>query len=137
MPFMANAAIWGAILAAARTHGDAELGEQALLHLIRLEPHNSGNYILLSNIYAEQERWDDVGKLRKAMKDGGLTNVPGASSIELDGMVHEFTSRDGSHPSLHEICKVLCDITTDMKSIGYVLLPDTLNDTEEEQDCKH
>ncbi|KAK1664167.1 hypothetical protein QYE76_052326 [Lolium multiflorum] len=137
MPFLANAAIWGALLAAARTHGDAELGEQALLHLIRLEPHNSGNYILLSNIYAEQERWDEVGKLRKAMKDGGLTNVPGASSIELDGMVHEFTSRDGSHPSLHEICTVLCDITTDMKSIGYVLLPDALDDTEEEQDCKH
>jgi pentatricopeptide repeat protein len=133
MPFMANAAIWGALLAAARTHGDAELGEQALLHLIRLEPHNSGNYILLSNIYAEQERWDDVGKLRKAMKDGGLTNVPGASSVEIDGMVHEFTSRDGSHPCLHQICQVLCDITTDMKSVGYVtVLPGEPNDIEEE-----
>jgi hypothetical protein len=30
MPFMANAAIWGALLASAHTHGNAELGEQAL-----------------------------------------------------------------------------------------------------------
>ncbi|KAJ1283168.1 hypothetical protein BS78_03G107700 [Paspalum vaginatum] len=61
MPFKGNAAIWGALLAAARTH--------------------------------EQERWDDVSKLRKAIKERGLRNVPGASSIEVDGMVHEFTSR--------------------------------------------
>lgn len=132
MPFKANAAIWGALLAAARTHGDAELGEQALLHLIELEPHNSGNYILLSNIYAEQERWDGVSKLRKAMKDRGLRNVPGASSIEVDGMVHEFTSRDGSHPCLHKICGVLCEINNNIKSIGYVaVLPEVLHDIEE------
>ncbi|KAL6627644.1 hypothetical protein ACP70R_031370 [Stipagrostis hirtigluma subsp. patula] len=132
MPFKANAAIWGALLAAARTHGDADLGEQALLHLIELEPHNSGNYILLSNIYAEQERWDDVSKLRKAMKERGLRNVPGASSIEVDGMVHEFTSRDGSHPCLHKICEVLCEINIKMKSVGSVaLLSEVLHDIEE------
>jgi pentatricopeptide repeat protein len=132
MPFKANAAIWGALLAAARTHGDAGLGEQALLHLIDLEPHNSGNYILLSNIYAEQERWDDVRKLRKAMKERGLRNVPGASSIEIDGMVHEFTARDGSHPCLHRICKVLCEINTNMKSVGFVAVPpELLHDIEE------
>ncbi|CAO2162025.1 unnamed protein product [Urochloa humidicola] len=132
MPFRATAAIWGALLAAARMHGDTGLGEQALLHLIDLEPHNSGNYILLSNIYAEQERWDDVRKLRKAMKERGLRNVPGASSIEIDGMVHEFTSRDGSHPCLHWICKVLCEINTNMKSVGFVVvLPEVLHDIEE------
>lgn len=132
MPFKANAAIWGALLAAARTHADAELGEQALVHLIELEPHNSGNYILLSNIYAEQERWDEVSKLRKAMRDGGLRNVPGASSIEVGGVVHEFTSRDGSHPCLHKIHKILREITADMKSIGYVaVLPEAPHDIEE------
>ncbi|KAF8661594.1 hypothetical protein HU200_057016 [Digitaria exilis] len=132
MPFKANAAIWGALLSAARTHGHTGLGEQALLHLIELEPHNSGNYILLSNIYAEQERWNDVRELRKAMKERGLRNVPGASSIEIDGMVHEFTSRDGSHPILHRICKVLCEINTTMKSVGFAaVLHEVLHDMEE------
>ncbi|EAY73376.1 hypothetical protein OsI_01257 [Oryza sativa Indica Group] len=132
MPFKANAAIWGALLAAARTHGDTELGEQALLHLIELEPHNSGNYILLSNIYAEQERWDAVRELRISMRDRGLRNVPGASSIDVDGMVHEFTSRDGSHPSLHKIREVLCAINSNIKSVGHIaLLPESLHDVEE------
>uniref|UniRef100_A0A0D9UZ93 Pentacotripeptide-repeat region of PRORP domain-containing protein n=1 Tax=Leersia perrieri TaxID=77586 RepID=A0A0D9UZ93_9ORYZ len=132
MPFKANAAIWGALLAAARTHGDTELGEQSLLHLIELEPHNSGNYILLSNIYAEQERWDAVRELRISMRDRGLRNVPGASSIEVDGMVHEFTSRDGSHPSLHMICEFLCAINSNIKSAGHiVVLPENLHDVEE------
>ncbi|KAF0897967.1 hypothetical protein E2562_001660 [Oryza meyeriana var. granulata] len=132
MPFKPNAAIWGALLAAARTHGDTELGEQALLHLIELEPHNSGNYILLSNIYAEQERWDAVRELRMSMRDRGLRNVPGASSIEVDGMVHEFTSRDGSHPSLHKICEVLYAINTNIKSVGHIaVLPESLHEVEE------
>ncbi|ONK62767.1 uncharacterized protein A4U43_C07F7930 [Asparagus officinalis] len=55
MPFEANAAIWGALLASARMRGDVEMGELALRHLVEVEPHNSANYTLLSNIYAAYE----------------------------------------------------------------------------------
>ncbi|RWW66191.1 hypothetical protein BHE74_00026452 [Ensete ventricosum] len=120
MPFEPNGAIWGALLAAARSHGDAELGELALRHLVEIEPHNSGNYILLSNIYAAHEMWDDVAKLRKMMKERGVMNVPGASSIEVDGAVHEFTSRDGSHPHFHRIYELLHEMSGHFKMIGYV-----------------
>ncbi|XP_073104516.1 pentatricopeptide repeat-containing protein At5g56310 [Elaeis guineensis] len=120
MPFEANGAIWGALLAAARIHDDVELGLQALRHLIEVEPQNGGNYILLSNIYAAHEKWDDVGKLRKVMKDRGVNKVPGGSSIEVDGMVHEFTSRDGSHPCFERIYRVLYEINGHLKMIGYV-----------------
>ncbi|KAF9626418.1 hypothetical protein IFM89_033237 [Coptis chinensis] len=54
MPMMPNAAIWGALLSACRVHGHLELAEHAVKKLIHLEPWNSGNYVLLSNIYAEQ-----------------------------------------------------------------------------------
>nr|UPT49621.1 pentatricopeptide repeat protein AaPPR975 [Agave angustifolia] len=118
MPLEATAAIWGALLSAARMHGDVELGELALRHLIEIEPHNSGNYTLLSNIYAAYERWDDVGKLRKVMKDGGVMKVRGGSSIELDGSVHEFTSRDGAHPCFERIYEVLYEINGHLKMIG-------------------
>lgn len=52
MPFNANAAIWGSLLAAAKTHIDYSLAAKALQHLSVLEPDNSGNYALLSNTYA-------------------------------------------------------------------------------------
>ncbi|KAG6522724.1 pentatricopeptide repeat-containing protein At5g56310-like [Zingiber officinale] len=120
MPFEPNAAIWGALLSAARSHDDAELGELALRNLIEIEPHNSGNYILLSNIHASNEEWDDVAKLRKMMKDRGVMNMPGASSVEINGAVHEFTSRDGSHPYFDRIYELLHCMTKHLKSIGYV-----------------
>lgn len=120
MPFDANGAIWGALLAAARIHDDVGLGEQALRHLIEVEPQNGGNYILLSNIYAAHKKWDDVGKLRKLMKDRGVNKMPGGSSIEVDGMVHEFTSRDGSHPCFQKIYRVLYEINDHLQMIGYV-----------------
>uniref|UniRef100_A0A1D1ZA88 Pentatricopeptide repeat-containing protein At5g56310 n=1 Tax=Anthurium amnicola TaxID=1678845 RepID=A0A1D1ZA88_9ARAE len=120
MPFDANGAIWGSLLAAARNHGDAELGEAALRHLVELEPHNSGNYSLLLNIYASQGKWDDVGKMRKLMRDQGLKKIPGGSSVEVNGTVHEFTARDTSHPDLGRIHEVLKDINGHSKMLGCV-----------------
>ncbi|KAL0926904.1 hypothetical protein M5K25_003157 [Dendrobium thyrsiflorum] len=120
MPFKPNAAIWGSLLSASRISGDVEVGEEALRHLIEVEPENSGNYSILSNIYAAHGKWHDVGKLRKVMKDWGVAKVPGGSSIELDGKVHEFTSRDGLHPSFQKIYEVLNEINEQLKINGYV-----------------
>ncbi|KAG0477523.1 hypothetical protein HPP92_014364 [Vanilla planifolia] len=118
MPFVPNAAIWGSLLAAARNHGDIGLGEEALRHLIEVEPQNSGNYSILSNIYAAHGKWGNVGKLRKVMKDSGIVKVPGGSSIELDGKVHEFTSRDGVHPSFEKIHEILIVVNEHIKTTG-------------------
>ncbi|KAJ6704619.1 PENTATRICOPEPTIDE REPEAT-CONTAINING PROTEIN [Salix purpurea] len=65
MPFKPNAVIWGSLLAACNIHGDPELGELALQHLLELEPDNSGNYALLSNIYASRGRWNESRVVRK------------------------------------------------------------------------
>ncbi|KAK5810514.1 hypothetical protein PVK06_025826 [Gossypium arboreum] len=59
----------GSLLAASNTHGDAELGELALLHLVQLEPWNSGNYAILSNTYASAGRMVKSVMARKMMKD--------------------------------------------------------------------
>ncbi|MQL95397.1 hypothetical protein Taro_028065, partial [Colocasia esculenta] len=115
MPFDTSGAIWGSLLAAARRHGDAELGEVALRHLVELEPQNSGNYSLLSDIYASLRRWDGVGEMRKMMKDWGVKKMSGASSVEVNGTVHEFTAGDTSHPSLEEIYGALQDINGHLK----------------------
>ncbi|KAF5193944.1 Pentatricopeptide repeat-containing protein [Thalictrum thalictroides] len=81
MPMRPNAAIWGALLSACRIHGEAELAECAVKELIRLEPQNSGNYVLLSNIYAELGKWHDVEKARALMKEKCVLKVPGESAI--------------------------------------------------------
>lgn len=80
MPMNPTAALWGALLSACRTHGDREVAEIAAKELVRLEPWNSGNYVLLSNIYAEEGKWEEVEKVRELMRGGGVKKVPGQSA---------------------------------------------------------
>ncbi|GKE15158.1 pentatricopeptide repeat-containing protein, partial [Tanacetum coccineum] len=100
MPFELNAAIWGSLLAASRLYKNVDLGQKALDHLVKLEPHNSGNFSLLSNLYAADGHWNESGSIRKAMRDNGVKKISGASCIEVNSRVHEFISGNGSHPLL-------------------------------------
>lgn len=81
MPMKPNAAIWGSLLSALRTHGDMELAECTAKELINVEPGNSGNYVLLSNIYAEQRKWDEVEQVRELMRERNIMKEAGQSVI--------------------------------------------------------
>ncbi|PSR86930.1 Pentatricopeptide repeat-containing protein [Actinidia chinensis var. chinensis] len=115
MPFEANRAIWGSLLSASRIHGDVELAERAMQHLTMVEPHNSGNYMLLSNTYAALGRRNESRMMRKAMRDTGVIKVPGWSSIEVNGIVEEFSAGERSHPISENIYTVLSQIIVQLK----------------------
>ncbi|KAG1368681.1 pentatricopeptide repeat-containing protein [Cocos nucifera] len=100
-------AIWGALLGACKLHGDVELAEYATSHLVEVDPNNSGAHVLLSNVYASVYKWDDVGKVRNIMKKKGIEKVPGCSSVEVHGEIHEFFAGDASHPLSREIYMTL------------------------------
>ncbi|MFS7932957.1 putative tetratricopeptide-like helical domain superfamily [Helianthus anomalus] len=55
MPMKPNTVIWRSLLGATRIHGNLDIANVALDHLVELEPETSGNYVLLSNIYANGE----------------------------------------------------------------------------------
>ncbi|KAK7269417.1 hypothetical protein RIF29_22143 [Crotalaria pallida] len=80
MPMKPTAALWGALLSACRTYGDRGIAEIAVKELIDLEPRNSGHCVLLSNIYAEEGKWDEVEKVRLLMRGNGINKVPGQSA---------------------------------------------------------
>ena len=120
MPYEANAAIWGSLLAASNIHGDAELGEYALQHLMMLEPQNSGIYTLLSNTYAAFGGWNDSRMVRKFMRDTGVKKMPGGSFIEVNNRVHQFNAGDTSHSEFYQIFEVLCEIFNSFKMVGHI-----------------
>ncbi|EHA8592569.1 pentatricopeptide repeat-containing protein [Cocos nucifera] len=99
MPMEPNEIVWGALLGACKVHKNLELAEQALKRLVELDPRNGGNYVLLSNMYAELGRWEDVERVRDMMRDHGVEKTRGCSSIEVDSVVHEFNSGLQSHPN--------------------------------------
>ncbi|PQQ03062.1 pentatricopeptide repeat-containing protein [Prunus yedoensis var. nudiflora] len=84
MPYEPTKAIWGSLLAGGKTHGNLELSEFAARKLVELEPGNSAYYVLLSNIYAEMGRWNDVEKVRGMMKQRDLKKDLGCSSVEFE-----------------------------------------------------
>ncbi|KAM1491261.1 hypothetical protein PS1_023733 [Malus domestica] len=57
MPNPAAPHVWGAILGACRIHNNTKLGEVAAKSLFQLDPNRAGYYILLSNIYAMDNKW--------------------------------------------------------------------------------
>ncbi|XP_010481826.1 PREDICTED: pentatricopeptide repeat-containing protein At5g43790-like [Camelina sativa] len=81
MPMKPNATLWRSFLGSAQIHGDLERGESTLKRLLGLELENSGNFVLLSNIYAGVDRWTDVEKTRELMKDHRVNKSPGISTI--------------------------------------------------------
>ncbi|XP_030967844.1 pentatricopeptide repeat-containing protein At2g29760, chloroplastic-like [Quercus lobata] len=136
MPILPTASVWGALLGACRLHGNIELAEQACSHLLELDPRNHGAYVLLSNIYAKTGKWDRVSGLRKIMRDFGLKKEPGCSSIEVNGIVHEFLVGDNSHKLSKEIYSKLDEIAAKLKSVGYVPNKSHLLQLVEEEDVK-
>ncbi|GAB4841544.1 hypothetical protein Ancab_022258 [Ancistrocladus abbreviatus] len=119
MPFDANAAIWGSLLAAARVHGDAELAVRALCHLSQMEPGHSGNYALLSNTYAALGRWTEAGMVRKLMRDSGVKKMQGGSSVEVNNTIHDFAAADISHPEATKVKELLIQIIWQSKLTGF------------------
>lgn len=134
MPMEANAIVWGALLSGCRLHRDTKLAEIVLKKLIELEPWNSGNYVLLSNVYSASHRWEEAEKLRSSMNERGIQKIPGCSWIEVDGVVHEFLVGDKSHPSSQKIYAKLDELGMELKAAGYVPSTDfVLFDIEEEE----
>ncbi|XP_077211626.1 putative pentatricopeptide repeat-containing protein At3g15930 [Tasmannia lanceolata] len=120
MPMKANSIVWGALLGACRVHKNVELAETAAKRLLDLEPENGAVYVMLSNIYAACNRWEDVRKVRRLMMDRGIKKTPGCSLIEMNGLVHEFVAGDRSHPRSGEIYSKLDEIDRELKLAGYV-----------------
>jgi pentatricopeptide repeat protein len=118
MPIEPSAEVWCALLGACHIHSNKELGEVAAKKLLQLNTENSGNYVLVSNTFAADRRWNDVEEVRLRMKGNGLKKKAGCSWIEVDNRIHTFMARDKSHPQCDDIYKKLAELTKLLKEKG-------------------
>ncbi|KAB1217916.1 hypothetical protein CJ030_MR3G014651 [Morella rubra] len=93
MPMEPDARVWGALLGACKMHCNIKLGEIALQHLVKLEPANPTNHLVLSGMFAESGRWGDKGSTRSGVNQYGLNKTPGCSWVEVKNRSPGFTSR--------------------------------------------
>lgn len=113
--------VWGALLGACRIHHNTKLGEIAASNLFSSDSSNAGYYILLSNMHAVNEDWDNVEKVRAMIKRDSLTKVRGQSTIEVNSEVHSFTANDRFHPQAETIRGLLRSLEVMTREEGYVL----------------
>ncbi|EPS74339.1 hypothetical protein M569_00411 [Genlisea aurea] len=136
MPFEADACVWGALLSSCALHNNEFLGEVAAEKLFELELGNSGNYILLSNIYASSRKWKEVRRIRDMMSLKGMKKNPGCSWIEVKNKVHMILAGDKALPQVSKIMERLKRLNQEMKGAGGYF-PNTnyvLQDVEEQEE---
>ncbi|XAR72305.1 hypothetical protein NMG60_11018897 [Bertholletia excelsa] len=120
MPMEADHVIWTALLGACRKYKNIKMAELALQRLIELEPKNPANYVMLSNIYGDAQKWEDLARLKVAVRDTGSMKLPGCSLIEVDDGMVDFYSLDERHAKTEEIYAALNGLTRLTMLPGYV-----------------
>ncbi|KAJ6735258.1 hypothetical protein OIU79_002348 [Salix purpurea] len=97
---------------------DVQLGEEMADSLAQWCLDHGGVHVLLSNMYASADKWEDVSKIRKKMEDKNIRKLPGCSSIEVNGTVCEFVTGDWSYALEEDIKFLLFGIDKNLKSLS-------------------
>ncbi|KAJ1271133.1 hypothetical protein BS78_06G105600 [Paspalum vaginatum] len=96
-PHAVNNNAWGSLLGACKVHGEVEIGQLAANQLFAMEEVDIGNYVIMSNIYAADEKWDRVEHVRRLMKSKDMKKPAGCSWIEIEKARHLFIASDYNH----------------------------------------
>ncbi|KAJ7954868.1 Pentatricopeptide repeat-containing protein [Quillaja saponaria] len=142
MPLAPNIVIWGSLMASCQIHGEVELGEFSAKRILEVEPDHDGALIVLSNLYARERRWEDVGQMRKLMSRKGIFKEKACSRIELNNEIHQFFMADRYHKQADQIYEKLEDVVSQLKLVGYtpntsVILVDVEEDEKKELVLSH
>ncbi|XP_076898761.1 pentatricopeptide repeat-containing protein At3g29230-like [Bidens hawaiensis] len=84
MPFRPGRSVLGALLSACVNYRDLEIGEKVVKMLLKFDGLNDGDYMLVSNLYASCDHWDEADRWRAMMNDSGIVKTAGLSSIEVE-----------------------------------------------------
>ena len=134
MSIKPNDVIWRSLLSACKVHHNLEIGEIAAENLFMLNQNNSGDYLVLANMYAKAQKWDDVAKIRTKLVERNLVQTPGFSLVEAKRKVYKFVSQDKSIPQWNIIYDMIHQMEWQLKFEGYI--PDTsqvLLDVDDEE----
>ncbi|KAF5790868.1 putative tetratricopeptide-like helical domain superfamily, DYW domain-containing protein [Helianthus annuus] len=124
MPFEPDEIMLSSVLRSCRVHKNQDLAKRAADALFNMEVlRDAAPYVNMSNIYAEAGQWEDVSKVKKAMKDRGVRKVTAYSWVEVNHNVHVFTANDRTHPQIEDIRKKIDVLWRKMDEEGYK--PDT------------
>ena len=77
----AHSNILWSLFAACAAHGNLKLGRMVAGILLETERNNSSVYVLLANIYAAADQWQEAANIREMINRTGMMKQPGCSWI--------------------------------------------------------
>ncbi|RYQ96990.1 hypothetical protein Ahy_B08g092950 [Arachis hypogaea] len=110
--------IWSTLLSICAKKDDIKNAELTAGHLFKLDLHNAGPYILLSNLYATCGRWKKVGDVQSLMNKNNAKKFAAYSLVEVESEVHKFISEDSTHPAVKNIYNELNILISILQRIG-------------------
>lgn len=135
MEFEPNEFIWSLLIAGCRSQGKLDLGFYAAEQLVNLNPKNSEAYVLLLNMYLSAERWKDVSRVRKLMKEEKIGKLKDWSWISIRDKVHSFRTGDQLNPPYENIDSFLSDLHDKASTMGFELHASLELKNEEEDEA--
>lgn len=70
---------WRTLLSACNNYGNTEIAEKSAMKLVELNPHDHASYVLLSNIFTREGKWEEALKWRVEMTKIRVKKDPGTS----------------------------------------------------------
>ncbi|KAK7252635.1 hypothetical protein RIF29_36722 [Crotalaria pallida] len=70
---------WRSLLSACKNHNNTKIGEKSAMKMIELNASDHASYILLSNIYNREGKWEEALKWREKMTKIHVKKDPGSS----------------------------------------------------------
>lgn len=119
MPIEPNECVWGALLNSCRMYRDTDIIEETASQILSMKSEITGSFMLLSNIYAANGRWEDSAKVRVSAKKKGLKKIPGQSWIEVRKKVYTFSAGNVVHLEQEEIYAILDELMLQMAGENY------------------
>ncbi|KAL7081423.1 hypothetical protein ACP275_14G038700 [Erythranthe tilingii] len=83
--------VWKTLLGACVSCGNVEVAKAAAKKVVESEGDSEFVYVMMSNIYAGNGKWEDVGIIRKVMKQRNIRKEAGYSWIEIEDPVSPFS----------------------------------------------
>ena len=133
MPMAPNPVIWRTLVSSSHAQAHLLLGERVTTDLIKAEPMQEANYVMLASIYAKLSDWKRKTRVREAMRKKGIKKIPGSTMIELGDGIYEFVAGDKSQKEHSQIYEMVEEMERKMRAAGYVsTTTNVLLDIEEE-----
>ncbi|KAI5060971.1 hypothetical protein GOP47_0023476 [Adiantum capillus-veneris] len=120
MPDYPDLVIWMSLLTSCRTYTNVSMANWCFEELLKLEAVDAACYILMSNIYANANLWQDAKRVRQLIYSGDARKQLGIALLKVDSGVHEFVVGGENNPQEEEVSVKIDKLAKLLKNEGFV-----------------